>query len=311
MSGSKIFDYQKETQTGAFKRTESVFRNSIKDEPNSEFPAESGRYHLYVSHACPWANRTAIVRNLKGLQDHISISTVDWLLEEKGWRFGHKGDADPVHNYEFLREVYLENNPDYEGKVTVPVLYDKKTNRIVNNESSEIIRQLNFEFNKFANNKELDIYPENLRKDIDEVNDWVYNTVNNGVYKSGFATKQEPYEEAFDALFKSLDRLEDILSKNKYLTGDSLTEADVRLFTTLIRFDPVYFGHFKCNKRQLQSYPNLWNYTKHLYQIPEIKETIHFDHIKSHYYASHKKINPTGIVPKGPEINFDEPHDRK
>jgi putative glutathione S-transferase len=231
-------------------------------------------------------------------------------LEEKGWRFGFNGEKDPNNGFEYLREVYLKANPDYEGKITVPVLFDKKTNKIVNNESSEIIRQLNTEFNRFAKNPELDLYPEADRQAIDEVNEWVYNTVNNGVYKAGFASKQEPYEEAFDALFASLDRLEGILSKSRYLVGSKITEADVRLFTTLIRFDAVYHGHFKCNRQQLQTFENIWAYTRELYSIPEIKSTIHFDHIKCHYYNSHRKINPTGVVPKGPFINYDEPHGR-
>jgi putative glutathione S-transferase len=237
-------------------------------------------------------------------------STVDWLLEERGWRFGFKGENDPINNFEYLREVYLQSDPEYVGKVTVPVLYDKKTKKVVNNESSEIIRQLNTEFNRFAKNKELDLYPQDLQQQIDETNSWVYDTVNNGVYKAGFASKQEPYEVAYDALFSSLDRIEGILSKQRYLIGSRLTEADVRLFTTLVRFDPVYHGHFKCNRQLLSSFENIWAYTRELYQIAAIKETIHFDHIKWHYYNSHRKINPTGVVPKGPAIDFEAPHGR-
>lgn len=297
---------------GEFIRPDSSFRNWVTRDGSSGFKAEAGRYHLYISHACPWANRTSILRALKGLTAVISLTVVDYLLPSTGWQFA-ESDPDPNIGAKTLRQIYELSEPGYPGKITVPVLFDKKTQKIVNNESSEIIRMLNTEFNDFSETEEqrkLDLNPEELRSKIDEINDWVYHNINNGVYKSGFATTQEAYESAFDTLFKHLDKAEEILSKNRYLTGNKLTLADIRLFTTLVRFDPVYHGHFKTNLKRIADYPNLYNYTKELYQIPEIKSTVNFEHIKNHYYQSHRKINPTGIVPKGPIIDLDSPHNR-
>lgn len=303
--------YDTEGNGGRFIRQESQFRNWITSDgsagPSGEggFKAESGRYHLYVSLACPWANRTLIMRKLKGLEDFISVSVVNPLMAENGWTFEPEEGVipDPVINANYLYEVYTHVEPEYSGRVTVPLLYDLKQNKIVNNESSEIMRILNSAFDEVGA-KEGDYYPEELRSEIDEINDKVYPSVNNGVYKAGFATKQEVYEEEVTNLFNALDELEERLGKNRYLVGDQITEADWRLFTTLIRFDSVYYGHFKCNIKQITDYKNLWRYTKELYNWPGIAETVNFKHIKEHYYRSHKNINPTGIVPVGPELDF-------
>eukprot|EP00128_Syssomonas_multiformis_P000542 Colp12_sorted_trinity150504_noHs@5871 len=261
-------------EKGAFVRKPSSFRNWVTADGSSGFPAEKGRYHLYVSLACPWAHRTLIVRALKGLEDVISYTVVDWHLREGGWNFTNekpKCELDPIHNFDYLRKVYMLSNPDYEGNITVPALFDKVKDTIVNNESSEVIRMLTREFNAFCPTEEqraLDLYPENLRKEIDEINDWVYPNINNGVYRCGFATTQEAYEEAFDSLFASLDKLEEMLSKSRYLVGSTMTEADVRLFTTLVRFDVCYVQHFKTNWKRIVDYPNIWGYTRELYQNP-------------------------------------------
>ncbi len=301
--------YDTKQTKGRFVRQGSAFRNWVSANGGTGFKAESGRYHLYVSHACPWAHRTLIFRSLKGLKDIISVSVVEPLMLENGWSFAPDGDA--VNNSRYLYEVYRKANPRYTGRVTVPVLWDKQSGTIVNNESAEIIRMFNREFDHLGADTSLDFYPEALRDEIDAINAEVYATVNNGVYRAGFATSQEAYEEAFDFLFGALDRLEARLAGQRYLVGDRLTEADWRLFTTLLRFDPVYYGHFKCNKRRLADYPNLWAYTRELYQIPGVAETVHMDHIKGHYYGSHRTINPTGVVPKGPDIDFAEPHGRE
>jgi putative glutathione S-transferase len=299
-------------KTGAFVRKDSVFRNWIK--PDSEFPPEKDRYHLYISWACPWAHRTAIVRALKGLQDVISLSPVDFLLGPSGWTFSSE-NPDPNNGFQFIRQLYEQSDPQYSANYTVPVLYDKKAKRIVNNESSEIIRMLNDQFNHVAGNPSLDLYPEALRPQIDELNAWIYPNINNGVYRCGFAQSQEAYDAAFDALFEHLDKVEAILSKTRYLTGDSITEADVRLFTTLVRFDPVYVVHFKTNKKRLTEYPNIWAFTRDIYQFSNstgnVKDTVNMFHIKHHYYESHKKINTYGIVAKGFDIDFDAPHGRE
>lgn len=296
---------------GQFKRQRSAFRHWITQEGDSGFKAEPHRYHLYVSYACPWASRALIFRTLKGLEEIISYSAVNPLMQENGWEFGNPNSAtaDPLLQSKYLYEIYQKADPKYTGKVTVPVLWDKKTNTIVNNESAEIIRMLNSEFNEFTKNK-IDFYPKELQNEIDKMNDFIYTNINNGVYQCGFATQQEAYELAFDALFSALEQLERLLEKQRYLMGTKITEADWRLFTTLIRFDMVYVGHFKCNQRCLREYPNLWNYTRELYQIPGVKKTVNFEHIKQHYYQSHKMINPTGIIAKGPQLNFDEPHHR-
>lgn len=303
---------------GEFVRSESSFRNWVTKDgsagPSGEggFAAEANRYHLYVSHACPWAHRTLIFRALKGLENVISVSVVHPLMPDESWVFGEYPGAteDHINHANYLYENYLKANPDFDGLVSVPVLWDKKHETIVNNESSEIIRMLNSAFDDFSHS-EMDFYPEPLREQIDAINDVVYNDVNNGVYRAGFATTQTAYEKAFDRLFNTLDELEKRLSKQRYLIGDQITEADWRLFTTLVRFDAVYYNHFKTNKKRLIDYPNLWGYTRELYQVPGIAETVNMDHIKTHYFASHRSINPTGIVPKGPEINFILAHGRQ
>jgi putative glutathione S-transferase len=311
--------YDTKSTGGRFKRQQSAFRNWITADgsagPRGEggFRAEAGRYHLYVSYACPWAHRTLIFRKLKGLEDMIGVSVVHPYMGENGWTFktGFEGaTGDSINGKNYLYEIYRKARPDYTGRVTVPTLWDKEQNTIVSNESSEIIRMLNSAFDGIGA-KPGDYYPEELRGEIEAVNERVYHNINNGVYKSGFATAQEAYEEAFDALFDALDWADDRLGKQAYLAGGRVTEADWRLFTTLVRFDPVYVGHFKCNKRRIADYPNLSNYLRALYQAPGVAETVRMDHIKVHYYASHKSVNPTGIVPKGPELNLDAPHNRE
>jgi putative glutathione S-transferase len=303
---------------GEFIRSESSFRNwATKDGsagPSGEggFAAEPNRYHLYVSHACPWAHRTLIFRALKGLEDVISVSVVHPLMPAESWVFGEYPGAteDHINHAEYLYENYLKADPDFDGLVSVPVLWDKKSQTIVNNESSEIIRMLNSAFDDYSHS-EMDFYPESLRKEIDAINDVVYNNINNGVYQAGFATTQTAYDKAFDRLFNTMDKLEETLSKQRYLVGDQITEADWRLFTTLVRFDAVYYNHFKTNKKRLVDYPNLWAYTRELYQVPGVAETVNMDHIKYHYFASHRSINPTGIVPRGPDIDFMLAHGRE
>ena len=308
--------YDTKSTGGKFVRANSKFRNWItpdgKDAPSGKaFKAEAGRYHLYVSYACPWAHRTLIFRKLKGLEDMIGVSVVNHFMGGQGWTF-HEGEGvipDPIMDAEFLHQLYTAAEPSFSGRVTVPVLWDKKTGTIVCNESSEIIRMFNSAFDHLGATPG-DFYPEALRNEIDEVNERVYHTLNNGVYKCGFATTQEAYEEAFAALFDTLDWLEERLSKQRYLAGDQITEADWRLFTTLMRFDAVYVGHFKTNLRRIADYPNLWAYTRELYQVPGVKGTVNMHHIKHHYYGSHESINPTRIVPMGPTIDFAEPHGR-
>lgn len=300
---------------GEFKRQTSAFRDRVTADGSSGFPAVAGRYHLYVSLACPWASRAVLVRKLKGLEDAIGMTIVDPERDERGWAFRPgrvtpPGQADPLHGWSYLSEAYVATDPEFDGRVTVPVLWDTETNRIVNNESSEIVRMLNAEFDAVATNPGLDLYPEELREEIDALNARIYDTVNNGVYRSGFATSQEAYEEAVTALFDSLEWLEGLLADRRYLTGDRITEADVRLLMTLVRFDPVYVGHFKCNLKRIVDLPNLWAYTRDLYQQPGVADTVDFEHIKTHYYATHPTINPTRIVPLGPIIDWDEPHGR-
>jgi putative glutathione S-transferase len=310
--------YDTKSTGGRFVRQDAAFRNWVTADGSAGpsgvggFKAELGRYHLYVSLACPWAHRTLIMRALKGLEDAISVDVVHPLMAEHGWTFdtdfpGATGDT--VNGKTYLYEIYAQAKPDYSGRVTVPTLWDKQRNTIVSNESSEIIRMFNSAFDEIGA-REGDYYPPELRKEIDAVNDRVYHNVNNGVYKAGFATRQPAYEHAFTALFETLDWLEERLSVQHYLAGDRLTEADWRLFTTLVRFDAVYYGHFKCNKRRIVDYPALSNYLRELYQYPGVGPTVDMAHIKHHYYASHRQINPTGIVPLGPELDFDAPHDR-
>ena len=305
------------TTDGAFQRADASLRNWITADGSSGlsglggFKAEAGRYHLYVSLACPWAHRTLVIRKLKGLEKLIGVSVTHWMMAENGWTFesddGATGDA--LFGSEFLHQIYTRAKPGYTGRVTVPVLWDKQTGTIVSNESSEIIRMLNSAFDGLGATKG-DYYPEVKRHKIDDINDVVYETVNNGVYRSGFATSQEAYEDAVLALFRTLDMLEVRLADQRYLVGDHISEADWRLFTTLVRFDPVYFGHFKCNLRRLVDYTNLFAYTRELYQWPGVAETVDFHHIKNHYYASHTSINPTRIVPRGPVIDWTRPHQR-
>lgn len=294
-----------------FQRPDAPLRNWVTADGSSGFKAEAGRYHLYISHACPWAHRTLIVRKLKKLEDAISLSVVDWHMTDDGWHFSSRDGAipDPNAGAKFLRDIYLASDANYSGRVSVPVLWDKKTGALVNNESAEIIRMFNDAFNAFGD-ASLDLYPTNKRAEIDTLNERIYTTLNNGVYKCGFGGSQEFYEDSFNTLFATLDDLERRLGEQRYLVGSAPTEADWRLFTTLVRFDAVYFGHFKCNLRRIEDYPNLSNYLRDLYQIPGIAETVNMHHIKWHYYHSHTSINPTGIVPIGPALDLDAPHDR-
>ncbi len=306
-----------ETEAGEFVRLDSQFRNWVTVDgsagPSGEggFAAAPGRYHLYVSYACPWAHRTLIFRKLKKLEEVISVSVVHPHMEEAGWDFRAYPGAtrDDVNGFDFMHQVYTLAKPDYSGIVTVPVLWDKERRTIVNNESSEIIRMLNSAFDEWTE-PDLDLYPVALRPAIDEVNSLVYDSINNGVYRTGFASSQSAYEKAFSQLFAALDEIESRLGKQHYLVGEQLTEADWRLFTTLIRFDAVYVGHFKCNLRRIADYPNLSNYLRELYQVPGIAETCNMQHIKQHYYYSHTQLNPTRIVPLGPEQDFLAVHDR-
>lgn len=306
----------KEQKEGEFDRMESTFRHWVTADgsagPTGEagFRAEAGRYHLYVSDACPWAHRTVIFRKLKKLEDVISISYVEAEMLDDGWTFSSDGNyKDDLFGFRYLYQLYQKADSNFTGQITVPVLWDKKLNTIVNNESSEIIRMLNSAFNELTEVK-TDFYPRRLRAEIDAINAAVYDSINNGVYRCGFATTQEAYDKAFDRLFNEINNVENILSEQRYLAGDTLTEADWRLFTTLIRFDAVYFGHFKCNLKRIIDYPNLSNYVRELYQVSGIAETLDIDYCKRHYYVSHTSINPTQIVPKGPALDFNAPHDR-
>ncbi len=306
--------YPTEETGGRFVRQESSFREWVRADGSTPFAPEAGRYHLYVSLACPWAHRTLLFRRLKRLENAITVSVVHPLMRENGWTFENPDGAtscvgDDVNHATFLHEIYTRANPTYSGRVTVPVLWDRHSGTIVNNESSEIIRMLNSEFDAIGDST-IDLYPQELRAKIDELNGWIYPSINNGVYRCGFATAQEAYEEAFAELFDALDRADAILASHRYLTGDRRTEADWRLFTTLVRFDAVYVGHFKCNLRRIADYPNLSGYLRELYQVPGVRETVDFTHIKRHYYQSHETINPTGVVPVGPELDLDAPHGR-
>ncbi|MFW8584937.1 glutathione S-transferase family protein [Rhizobium beringeri] len=309
--------YDTKESKGHFKRQPSQFRNWVTSDgeagPSGSggFKAEAGRYHLYVSLACPWAHRTLIFRKLKKLEELISVSVVDPLMVENGWEFKLSDGAtgDQLFGAAALWQIYVRADPHYSGRVTVPVLWDKKTGTIVNNESAEIIRMFNSAFDGLTDST-ADFYPEDLRPDIDALNTTVYDTVNNGVYKAGFATTQEAYEENVGKLFETLDMLDERLGKRRYLFGNRLTEADWRLFTTLVRFDGVYVGHFKCNIRRIADYRNLAGYLRDLYQTAGVAETVNLKHIKQHYYRSHKTINPTGIVPVGPALDLDSPHGR-
>ncbi len=301
--------YDTASSGGAFERKASSFRERVSDAPGARFRPEAGRYHLYVSYACPWAHRALIVRAIKGLEAAIDVTAVDPFMGEQGWAFA-EGEPEPLYGLRYLYELYAKADPEYVGRVTVPVLWDKTTRAIVNNESSEIIRMLNADFNGLAARPELDLYPAPLRAEIDRWNDRIYPAVNNGVYRAGFATTQAAYDEAVRVLFDAIDELEAHLASNRYLAGDRVTEADWRLFTTLLRFDWVYHGHFKCNLRRLVDCPNLFAYARELYQWPGVAPTVHERHIKEHYYRSHPTINPTRIVPAGPPVDFATPHGR-
>ena len=304
-------------KSGKFERSEAQFRDFVTVDGSPApgrtrgFKAEPGRYHLYVSLACPWAHRTLIFRKLKKLEDVISVSVVDHFMGENGWTFLVRDGAtgDTLYGLDYLHQVYTRADPGYSGRVTVPVLWDKKENTIVSNESSEIIRMLNSAFDEWGD-ASVDFHPEGLRDEIERLNAFIYPSINNGVYRAGFATTQEAYEGAFTELFGALVRVEEVLGSRRYLAGNRITEADWRLFTTLVRFDPVYVGHFKCNLRRIADYANLSNYLRDLYQVPGVAGTVDLHHIKAHYYRSHPTINPTGVVPLGPALDYDAPHDR-
>jgi glutathionyl-hydroquinone reductase len=312
--------YETTTEDGAFDRQETTFRDRIRDEPGAEFQPEAGRYHLYVSYACPWAHRTLVTRALKGLEDAISVSVVDPYRDEDGWQFTPEKEGctpDPILDADYLRELYVRADPDVTARVTVPVLWDTETDTIVNNESKEIMRMLDTEFDSVAS-RDADLYPEGYREEVDRIIDEIYEPINNGVYRAGFATKQGPYDEAIDDLFSALERWDDVLADQRYLAGDRLTEADIAMFTTLVRFDEVYHTHFMCNVAQIREYDNLWPYLRDLYQtgVPDgregqsVAETVNVDHIKEHYYTTHPDVNPHRIVARGPDPAFDAPHGR-
>ena len=300
-----------QSETGEFKRQDDAFRDWVKRDGSTPYRPELGRYHLYVSLACPWAHRTIIMRQLKGLEQTIGMTVVDPIRDERGWAFrtGPGHSEDPINGFQFLSESYRATDPNYRGRVTVPVLWDKQTKRIVTNSDDDLLRMFNREFSDFAKN-DYDFYPPDLQEEIEAMNHLVYQRVNNGVYRAGFATRQRPYERAATRLFETLDQLESRLASQRYLLGARMTEADLRLFPTLIRFDAVYHGHFKCNLRRIIDYPNLWPYLRDLYQHDQIAETVNFDHIKRHYYMTHDEINPTRIVPIGPVLDLSQPHGR-
>jgi len=312
--------YDTKTTGGRFERQSSTFRDTVvatlpetadTNSGTATFLAEPNRYHLYVSLACPWAHRTLIFRKLKGLEDLVTVSVVNPYMREHGWTFEEYSGVvpDPILNARYLHQIYTHADKNYTGRVTVPVLWDKKTHTLVNNESADIIRMFNHAFDHITGNS-LDFYPQELRDNIDQINTMVYDKINNGVYKAGFATDQNVYQEAVENLFEALEEIEQRLNTQRYLVGSQLTEADWRLFTTLIRFDAVYVGHFKCNLKRIADYPNLSNYLRELYQVPGVAETVNLHHIKHHYYGSHDTINPTFIVPLGPLQDFNEPHNR-
>ncbi|MDQ2049361.1 glutathione S-transferase family protein [Natronolimnohabitans sp. A-GB9] len=297
---------------GAFERQETPFRDRIRDDPDARFRPETDRYHLYVSAACPWAHRTLVVRSLLGLEDAISVSVVDPYRDEDGWQFMPAKEGctrDHVHDADYLRELYVKADPDATCRVTVPVLWDRKEDTIVNNESREIMRMFDTEFGDLAS-RDVDLYPEGYRETVDRIVDEIYEPINNGVYRAGFATEQDPYDEAVDELFAALDHWDEVLADQRYLAGDRLTEADVAMFTTLIRFDNVYHTHFMCNVQYIREYENLWPYLRDLYGTPGIAETVNMDHITEHYYTTHPDVNPHRIVARGPDLDLEAPHDR-
>lgn len=298
-------------QKGRFQRPKTRFRSWVKKDGSTKFAPERDRYHLYISYACPWASRIAIARSMLGLGDVLPMSVVDPRMSDEGWSFGGwaDADADPIHGATYLREVYVKADPHYTGRVTVPVLWDKQEKTIVNNESRELLRMLSTEFDPLVRG-DVQLSPPEHREEIDRTLDAIYDPINNGVYRAGFAGSQEAYEQAVCEVFNALDHWEKVLATRRYLVGGQITEADVCLYTTLVRFDLVYYSHFKCNLRRLQSYPNLWGYVRDLYQTPAFRETTKLDHIKVHYYWSQTTVNPSRIVPMGPDLDFDAPHDR-
>jgi putative glutathione S-transferase len=311
LDGEWVQDDYESNEEGRFQREETDFQNWIRADGSTNYEPEEGRYHLYISRACPWAHRTAIMRRLRGLTDVVSMDIVDPYMGEDGWFFsdGEGSTADTVNGTEYLREVYLEDDPNFTGRVTVPVLWDKKNDTIVNNESAEIMRMFDIEFNEFTST-ETTYYPDGYRDEVDRTIEAIYEPINNGVYRAGFAGSQEAYEDAVHELFEALTHWESVLSNQRYLCGEEITEADWCMFTTLYRFDAVYHTHFKCNVRRIKDYPNLWNYLKELYQYQDVRETCNMNHVKDHYYTSHTDLNPKQIVPLGPDINFDEPYER-
>jgi len=304
--------YESTNEDGEFERQSTTFHDRIEDDPDAQFPAEAGRYHLYVSYACPWAHRTLLVRALKGLEDAITVDVVDPYREDDGWQFTPEKAGctpDTVNGFDYLREAYAEADPDATCRVTVPVLWDKEQDTIVNNESEEILRMLDTEMDGVAE-RDVDLYPEGYREEVDRIIEAVYEPINNGVYRAGFAKSQQAYDRAIDDLFDALDHWDDVLEDQRYLAGDRLTEADICLFTTLVRFDQVYHTHFMCNVRQIQQYDNLWPYLRDFYQTPGVAETVNVDHITEHYYTTHPDVTPTRIVARGPDLDFEAPHDR-
>ncbi len=304
---------KEQSQSGEFQRQDDAFREWISVDGSTEYPAAANRYHLYVSLACPWASRTIILRKLKGLEETVGMTVMDPIRDERGWAFrdGPGFSSDPINGFKFLREAYDATDPSFDGRVTVPVLWDKQMRRIVNNCEDDICRMFNDLFDAFAKNRAANFFPKDNREEQEKLSDFIYSNINNGVYRAGFATHQRPYEAACMRLFKALDQLEERLAKSRYLFGDRIVESDWRLFCTLIRFDAVYHGHFKCNLRRIVDYSNLQGYLQDLYQHPGIPETVNFDHIKRHYYMTHTEINPTGIVPLGPILDLNAPHGRE
>ncbi len=304
--------YETTNEDGEFERQSTTFRDEIVDDPDAQFPAEAGRYHLYVSKACPWAHRTLLVRALKGLEDAITVDVVDPYRDEGGWQFTPEKDGctpDSINGFDYLREAYVAADPDATCRVTVPVLWDKKEDTIVNNESEEILRMLDTEMDRVAD-RDVDLYPDGYQDEIDEIIDEIYEPINNGVYRAGFASSQAAYDEAVEDLFAALDHWDSVLGDQRYLAGDRLTEADICMFTTLVRFDQVYHTHFMCNRQHVQEYDNLWPYLRDLYQTPSVAETVDMAHIKEHYYTTHPDVNPSGIVAAGPDLDFEADHDR-
>lgn len=299
--------YETTDEEGEFVRQTTTFRDWIGNAPDAEYPPEPDRYHLYISRACPWAHRTAMTRALTGLEEVVSLSLVEPVRHDEGWEFSNDY-PDPLYGMDYLREIYVKADPEFTGRVTVPVLWDTERETIVNNESKEIMRMLDTKFGDYDNG--VDLYPAELQDEVDQIIEDVYDPINNGVYRAGFADSQSAYDDAVEDLFTALDHWETVLDEQRFLAGERLTEADLAMFATLVRFDHVYHTHFKCNRRAIHEYPNLWNYTKELYQIPEIRRTVNVEHIVEHYYRSHGDVNPKRLVPVGPDVDFSDPHDR-